>query len=142
MALVIAAAEPGQFEDILSFWLQATEVASSTDDHLGLTTLHAHDPEALFVATEDGQLVGTLITGWDGWRANFYRLAVRPTNRGQGIGRALVAAGEARFRRLGARRVVLFAVESHDPAVSFWRAVGYEQDQDDVRFTRNLPAAP
>jgi ribosomal protein S18 acetylase RimI-like enzyme len=140
VAVVVAAAEPAQFAAVLSFWHEATEVASSTDDLPGLHALWARDAEALLVATEDGVLVGTVIVGWDGWRGAFYRLAVQPDRRGRGIGRALVAAGEARLIRLGVRRVSLYAVEAHPAAMAFWPALGYARDLDDVRLVKNLDA--
>jgi ribosomal protein S18 acetylase RimI-like enzyme len=138
MPASIGSASPGQFPDILSFWRVATIVPSSTDDLRGLEVLYAHDPDAIVVATEEGAIVGTIIAAWDGWRAGMYRVAVRPSHRGRGIGRALVAEGEARLRRRGARRVSLFAVEAHQGAVSFWHALGYRPDHDDLRFVRDL----
>jgi ribosomal protein S18 acetylase RimI-like enzyme len=137
----LASAGPDQLPDILSFWLVATDVASSTDDLAGLTTLWTHDPDALIVATEDGAIVGTLIAGWDGWRGGFFRLAVHPERRRRGIARALVAEGESRLRRRGARRVSLYAVAVHAGAVPFWDALGYAPDHRDVRFVRDLPPA-
>ena len=138
MAVVIGLASPSQFPHILAFWALATEVASSTDDIEGLDTLWRHDPDSILVATDGDEVVGTLIVGWDGWRAAFYRLAVHPDRRHQGVGRRLVSEGELRLRALGARRLSLFAVAAHDGAMAFWPSVGYEQDHDDVRFIRNL----
>jgi GNAT superfamily N-acetyltransferase len=134
----IGSATPAQFGAILSFWVDATEVRSSTDDIAGLTTLYEEDPDALLVATEDGAIVGTLIAAWDGWRAGFYRMAVRPDRRRHGIGRALVAAGESRLRMLGARRLSLLAVESHRDAMEFWQSLGFRPDPEEMRFVRDL----
>ncbi|HEY2214583.1 MAG TPA: GNAT family N-acetyltransferase [Acidimicrobiales bacterium] len=139
MAVVIGRGAPAQFEAILSFWVTAAEVASSTDDLAGLNALWRHDPDALIVATDGNDIVGSLIAGWDGWRAGFYRLAVHPDYRHQGIGRSLVKEGEDRLCSLGARRLSLFAVEAHAAAMAFWSSVGYRRDYDDVRFVQNLP---
>ena len=143
MSIVLGPAVPEQFTEVLSFWRAATEVASSTDDVAGLTALRQHDPDALIVATDDGVIVGTVIAAWDGWRAAFYRLAVAPSHRRLGLGRALVEAGEAKVRTNGARRLSLYAVELHPGAMAFWDAAGYQRDWQDVRFVRNLaPPAP
>ncbi|HWE66182.1 MAG TPA: GNAT family N-acetyltransferase [Acidimicrobiales bacterium] len=138
MAVEIEPAVPAQFPAVLSFWAAATEVASSTDDLDGLTALWQRDPEALLVAIADGVIVGSLIAAWDGWRAGFYRLAVDPAHRRQGVGRALVAEGESRLGRRGARRVSLFAITPHERAVGFWRALGYDPDPLELRFVKDL----
>jgi ribosomal protein S18 acetylase RimI-like enzyme len=56
------------------------------------------------VAECDGEIVGTLIAGFDGWRINLYRLTVHPHMRRHGLGGAMVTEAEARLVRRGARR--------------------------------------
>jgi ribosomal protein S18 acetylase RimI-like enzyme len=133
----------GRLEDVpavLLFWRHATSVASSTDDPGGVHALLARDPEALLVAELDGRVVGTLIVGWDGWRAGLYRLAVDPSLRRRGIGGSLVREAERRLLDIGARRVAAVVIGEHDHAVGFWRAMGYEHDARVGRFVRDLPA--
>jgi ribosomal protein S18 acetylase RimI-like enzyme len=133
----------GRSEDVatvLRFWTQATSVASSTDDPESVSALLARDPEALMVAELDGRVVGTLIVGWDGWRAGLYRLAVDPSLRRSGIGGSLVREAERRLSELGARRVAAVVIGEHDHAVGFCRAMGYEHDVRVGRFVRDLPA--
>jgi ribosomal protein S18 acetylase RimI-like enzyme len=140
VAVQFGAAAPEWFEAILAFWLDATEVASSTDDLEGLTALWHRDPDALLVATDDGDVVGTLIAAFDGWRGGFYRLAVRPDHRRQGLARELVRRGEARLAGVGVRRLSLFAVTAHEAPLGFWPALGYTSEPHELRFTKNLPA--
>jgi ribosomal protein S18 acetylase RimI-like enzyme len=133
----------GRLEDVpavLLFWRHAKSVASSTDDPIGVHALLARDPEALLVAKLDGRVVGTLIVGWDGWRAGLYRLAVDPSLRRRGIGGSLVREAERRLSDIGARRVAAVVIGEHDHAVGFWRAMGYEHDARVSRFVRDLPA--
>ena len=62
--------------------------AVTPDSPERVAQLVADDPEALLLAELDGELVGTVIGAWDGWRGNFYRLAVLPEHRRRGIGRS------------------------------------------------------
>jgi ribosomal protein S18 acetylase RimI-like enzyme len=96
------------------------------------------DPELFVVAQVDDKLVGTLIGGWDGWRGNMYRLAVDPSYRRCGIGRALVREVEARLRAKGARRITALVLHEERGATEFWTAVGYERDRTIQRHVRNL----
>jgi ribosomal protein S18 acetylase RimI-like enzyme len=127
-----------EVDAVLAFW-RTTTVESTTDDAAALVGLLARDPDSLFLAIADaGAIVGTLITGWDGWRGGLYRLAVAPDARLAGVGTALVRAGEDRLRGLGARRISAIVIDDHDHAVGFWRAAGYERNDGVGRFVRQL----
>jgi len=94
--------------------------------------------DALLVAELGGAVVGAVIAAFDGWRGNFYRLAVAPAVRRRGIGGRLVEAGEERLRALGAPRVsALVAFEDAD-ARGFWEAVGYGADPDIGRMVKTI----
>jgi ribosomal protein S18 acetylase RimI-like enzyme len=125
-------------ERVLSLWNAAGSAETVTDTRDGLLGLVNADPQALLVVDSDGgEIVGSLIAAWDGWRGSFYRLAVHPDRRRQGIATALLREGE---RSLSARGTVRFTaiVTDHDPdAMSFWRATGYEQQQHRARFVHN-----
>src|SRR4051794_8446963 len=92
-------------EAVLAFWRGAEASPSSTESAEDVRGLLERDPEALIVAEAGDEIVGTLIAGWDGWRATFYRLAVDPAHRRHGLATTLVRTGEDRFRTLGARRL-------------------------------------
>lgn len=87
-------------------------------------------------------MVGSLIGGWDGWRASMARLAVDPAYRCHGIARRLVVAVEAQLRQMGARRVGCIVLESNDGGTAFWRAVGYKRDAQTRRYVKDLPCTP
>ena len=100
--LRIRAATPEDLDAVLAFWKVAAEGTSISDDRGGVERLVARDPESLILAERGGDLAGTVIAGFDGWRCHLYRLAVHPHHRRRGIGSALLAAAEERFVRLGA----------------------------------------
>lgn len=121
---------------VLGLWHRAEGPPSPTGGEQGLRLLLRHDPGALLLATADGEAIGTLIAAWDGWRGSFYRLAVDPAWRRQGIASALIRAGEERLRDLGAVRLTAIAVGSDRQADGFWRSAGYERQADRSRFVR------
>jgi len=94
--------------------------------------------DALLVAEVDGEIVGAVIAGFDGWRGNFYRLAVAPEHRRRGIAARLVAAGEERLRAAGAPRVTALVAFDDDVARGFWAAVGYDADAEIGRMVRSI----
>ncbi|MBM9509553.1 GNAT family N-acetyltransferase [Actinacidiphila acididurans] len=138
--LRIRPAAPRDVAAVLAFWRIAAEGTSISDDPDGVATLIGRDPEALLLAERDGELLGTVIAGFDGWRCHLYRLAVRPDARRQGVARALLDAAEIRFAALGGRRGDAMVLEDNDLAHSAWAAAGYARESRWRRWTK--PLAP
>ncbi|BFV55340.1 GNAT family N-acetyltransferase [Kitasatospora sp. CMC57] len=134
----IRTAHLAEVPDLLAFWSRAAEGTSITDDEAGVSRLIERDPEALIVAELDGLLVGTVIAGWDGWRASLYRLAVLPSHRRQGISKTLLAAAEQRFVALGGRRGDAMVLEDNERARHAWAAAGYGREDHWRRWTKPL----
>jgi ribosomal protein S18 acetylase RimI-like enzyme len=135
-ALSTRSATPADLAAVLSLWRATGGAASVTDTPEGLALLVRRDRDGLLIAERDGVVVGALIAAWDGWRGNFYRLAVLPERRREGIASALLREGERRLRRLGAVRLAAI-VDDHDAgAMGFWQAAGYRQQGDRTRFVR------
>ena len=135
---VLRSGTPEDVESVLRLWREADAVVSTTDDPDALRTLLERDPDALLIAEVADRPVCTLIVGWNGWRANLYRLAVLPAWRRRSIARGLVVDAEARLRAMGARRGAAVVVTDHDHAAAFWRTMGYVLDERVGRFAKML----
>jgi len=137
--LSIRAARPDELAAILAFWQAAAENAHRPADSTGaLAALHLRDPDALLVAVDGPEIVGTIIAGWDGWRCHLYRLAVAPSRRRQGIGRRLIEAAEERFRVLGGSRADAMVLDDNDQAHWIWGGAGYARQADWSRWVKPL----
>jgi ribosomal protein S18 acetylase RimI-like enzyme len=124
---------------VLILWgVGRTRHAAMADTVEAVELLIETDPGALIVAHEGTELVGAVVAAFDGWRGNFYRLAVALTRRRQGIGRALVRAGEERLRSVGAHRATALVAFEDEGARAFWTAVGYPPDPLIGRHVANL----
>ena len=125
--------------DVLGLWGTSRSAASVTPDTVeAVEALIAQQGSVLLLATEGDEVIGTLVVGWDGWRGNMYRLAVRADHRRRGIALRLVAAGHEYLRSLGARRITALVGVEEDEAAALWRAAGYEHDLRIDRFVLNL----
>lgn len=123
---------------VLALWDAAEVPFGVSDTPEGLAALLDTDAHALLVAESERGIVGSLIAAWDGWRGSFYRLAVHPDRRREGIGTALLREGERRLGKRGALRLTAIVAEDEPLALEFWRAVGYERQPNRVRFLRHL----
>lgn len=141
--LRIRAAVPADLDVVLAFWKEAAEGTSISDDRDGVARLLARDPRSLLLAERDGELAGTVIAGFDGWRCHLYRLAVHPRHRRRGVATALLAAAEERFAALGGRRSDAMVLEHNEPAHHTWRAQGYARQEEWGRWVKPLtPGSP
>ncbi|MFD7097055.1 GNAT family N-acetyltransferase [Streptomyces xanthophaeus] len=136
--LHIGPATAADLSSVLGFWKNAAEGTSISDDLAGMERLHERDPHALLLARRDGELVGTVIAGFDGWRCHLYRLAVHPGHRRQGIGTALLAAAEERFAALGGRRADAMVLDRNAQAHGAWDAAGYGPEDHWTRWVKPL----
>jgi ribosomal protein S18 acetylase RimI-like enzyme len=122
---------------VLQLWRHAAENASRPpDSEAVLVALLERDPAALLVAEDRAQLIGTVISGWDGWRGHLYRLAVHPDRRRQGVGRALLTATEARLAALGARRFDAMVLDDNELGHRLWLSAGYGRQDDWGRWVK------
>lgn len=121
--------------EILALWQNADAPTTHTDDVESIGALLAHDPDGMLVATDDdGHIVGSVIAAWDGWRGSIYRLVVARSHRRQGLGRQLLRFAEDRLGKRGAKRCQAIVVETDEDACAFWRASGWEEQVERIRF--------
>jgi ribosomal protein S18 acetylase RimI-like enzyme len=128
-------AQPEDIAAVLTLWRDSAE-PSSTDDVAAVTALLEHEPGALIIAESSGQIVGSVIAAWDGWRGTIYRLAVAPSHRRSGLGTRLLQAAVDRISARGARRLQAIVIETDTRAMGFWRGTDWRQAEEQTRFTR------
>jgi ribosomal protein S18 acetylase RimI-like enzyme len=134
----IREARADDFESIIDFWATIDRHTSLPDRVEYLQRFHEFSPDLFLVAEVEGRLVGTVIGGWDGWRAQIARLATDSSLRRSGIARALVEGIEARLRKRGAKRIYALVDRRSAPAIPFWEAAGYAGNENIVQYSRNL----
>ncbi|KQQ93401.1 GCN5 family acetyltransferase [Leifsonia sp. Leaf325] len=124
---------------LLAFWARAAENdARPADSADAVRRQIERDPDALIVATIGNSIVGSIIAGWDGWRFHLYRLAVDPTLRRHGIGRALLDAAEKRLVLLGATRIDAMVLDGNELGQRIWRSSGYHRQDEWGRWVKSV----
>jgi ribosomal protein S18 acetylase RimI-like enzyme len=112
--VVIRPVRDDELAPVLEVWHAAGVTPPSISDSIeGLTRLIREPAALLLIATVDNQIVGSVIGGWDGWRGNIYRLAVRIEFRRMGIARRLVAEISRELFAKGATRLSALVEHEH-----------------------------
>ncbi|WP_227820158.1 GNAT family N-acetyltransferase [Agromyces aureus] len=124
---------------LIAFWQVAGENdGRPVDTPDAVARQLERDPDALIVARAEGRIVGTVIAGYDGWRAHLYRLAVLPSHRRRGIARELMRRAEARLAAFGVSRIDAMVLEHNELGQSLWSSLGYTQQSDWRRWVRGV----
>lgn len=133
---MVRAATVDDIDEVLRVWRDSGTHPTVTDTPEALARLIADAPGALIVTEQEGEVVGTVIAGWNGWRGSIYRIAVVPGRRRRGVARELLAAAIERLRGLGARRSDAFVIRDDDQARSFWDSLGPDWGLDPLDKAR------
>ena len=136
MTSTIRTGQTSDVESVLSLWLESDAEPTHTDDSQSLIALLAEDPDALIVAVDGALVVGSVIAAWDGWRGSIYRLVVSPSHRRNGLATRLLASAETRLAKIGAVRLQAIVVETDPVAAGFWKATGWDQQVERLRFVQ------
>jgi ribosomal protein S18 acetylase RimI-like enzyme len=78
-----------------------------------------------FVAVVAGEVVGTVMAGYDGHRGWLYSVAVSSGHRKLGAGRQLVAHAEQALVSLGCLKINLQLLQSNAAVAAFYASMGY-----------------
>jgi ribosomal protein S18 acetylase RimI-like enzyme len=135
---VIREATPEDAEAVAEVQVRSWQAAY---DHVlpqeGLLSLSVADRADMWrrrpplVAETAGEIVGFVAVGLSrdaGGDGELYAIYVHPWHWGTGIGRALIAAGEARLRELGHGSASLWVLEDNPRARRFYEAAGWSTD--------------
>jgi ribosomal protein S18 acetylase RimI-like enzyme len=121
----IRAAEDADVPALLELWRSDDVHPTVTDNDDAVLTFIAERPGCLLVAaSETGQVVGSVLIGWDGWRGSLYRLVVHSRWRRQGIGTDLVRRAVGLLQAKRCHRVSILVVATDAGAVAFWERCG------------------
>jgi GNAT superfamily N-acetyltransferase len=108
-----------------------------------LAEILARPDHAVFVAEVDGQIAGWVHgyacrTVESELYAEIGGLVVDSNQRGQGVGKALMAQAETWARELGIRQVRLRSNILREEAHQFYQAIGYEMIKTQLTFRKAL----
>ncbi|RSV41151.1 GNAT family acetyltransferase [Sphingomonas sp. ABOLE] len=122
----IREASVGDRDDVIALWQAAGLTRPWNDPAADFDRAVQGSTSAILLLLGGDTLLGTAMVGEDGHRGWAYYLAVAESARGQGHGRALMAAAEAWLRARGCPKLQLMVRDGNDAAIGFYRAVGLE----------------
>jgi ribosomal protein S18 acetylase RimI-like enzyme len=127
MPRIIRAAAPEDETELVTLWRYCQLVASYNDPGADFRFAIAGPSSTVLVAQEaGGGICGSVMVGHDGHRGWLYYVAASPDCPRQGIGRAMVEAGEAWLRDRNVAKVQLMIRDTNAAVVPFYERLGYK----------------
>ena len=131
---------PTDYDEVMALWC-ATEglTLREADSREAIVRYLERNPGLSFVARDAGHLVGAVLAGTDGRRGYLQHVAVAPSQRGRGVGRALAERAVEALRSLGVEKCHLMVRQENTAARAFWEHLGWQDPADIVLMSHADP---
>lgn len=137
MTFDISPVTDGEHDAVVALWREVGLTRPWNDPLADLIRAVAGPASTVLAARDDDVIVGTVMVGHDGHRAWVYYLASSPSRRGEGIGRALMAAAEDWAKEHGMPKLQFMVRADNTEVLDFYAHLGY-QDQTVAVLGRRL----
>jgi ribosomal protein S18 acetylase RimI-like enzyme len=120
---------PEDYQAIYDLWARAGSGIHlrRSDEPEEIAKKLTRDPDLFLVAEAGGQILGSVLGGFDGRRGMVYHLAVDPAYRQNGIGSKLMDELESRLRAKGCIRYYLLVTLENEAAIRFYEERGWKR---------------
>ena len=102
------------FEEVITLWERCDLLRPWNDPEMDIERKMNHDVSLFLVAEVNGEVVGTVMGGYDGHRGSAYYLGVHPEFRGRGIANALLNRLEKKLIARGCPKIQINVPEDND----------------------------
>jgi len=114
------------FEEVITLWERCDLLRPWNDPEMDIERKVNHDVSLFLVAEVNGEVVGTVMGGYDGHRGSAYYLGVHPEYRGRGIANALLNRLEKKLIARGCPKIQIMVREDNDVVLGMYERLGYE----------------
>ena len=115
-------------EQVIALWADCGLTRPWNDPALDIQRKCALDDELFLVGENDGQIIGSVMAGYDGHRGWINYLAVVPHVRKSGLGKQMMDDVEARLLALGCPKINLQVRQGNDGVMAFYESLGFTND--------------
>jgi len=110
-------------------WTECGLARSWNDPHKDIGRKLTVQPELFLVGVLGGDIVASVMAGFDGHRGWVNYLAVAPNHRGRGLGRELMLRVETLLRDMGCPKLNVQVRSTNSEVAAFYERLGYARDQ-------------
>jgi len=114
---------------VIGLWLKCDLVVSSNNPQKDITRKLGVDRDLFLVGILKGEIIATVMGGYEGHRGWINYLAVDPAHQRNGYGRLIMQEVEKRIRAKGCPKINLQVRAANDGVIKFYQSLGYTDDK-------------
>jgi len=115
-------------ESVVKLWHACNLIVPWNDPYKDIQRKLQVGPDLFIVGEIAGDVIATVMGGYDGHRGWINYLAVAPAHQRKGYGRRLVAFVESRIKQKGCPKINLQVRQTNTDVIKFYEAIGYKND--------------
>ncbi|MCL2055713.1 MAG: GNAT family N-acetyltransferase [Oscillospiraceae bacterium] len=118
---------PDDYESVYDLWGNTPGIGlnAADDSKEGIEKYLLRNPNTCFVAEKDGGIIGVILSGHDGRRGLIYHMAVNASEKGRGVGSALLEHALESLKNEGIAKVYIMVFKDNVQGNSFWEKRGF-----------------
>lgn len=138
--MIIRTMKIEDYEKVYDLWINTEGMGLNTadDSREGIEKYLLRNPDTCFVAEDNGNIAGVIMSGHDGRRGFIYHIAVKQEYRRQGIGKNLAASALAALEAEGIQKAALVVFEKNAPGNLFWEKIGFTVREDLIYRNKSI----
>lgn len=113
---------------VIDLWQTCNLVVPQNDPLKDIDRKMNVAPDLFLVGDLNGQIVASVMGGYEGHRGWINYLAVSPDHQRKGYGRQIMTAVEKRINEKGCPKINLQVRQTNKSIIAFYQAIGYQVD--------------
>ncbi|HEV8378430.1 MAG TPA: GNAT family acetyltransferase [Tepidisphaeraceae bacterium] len=113
---------------VIELWRRCDLLRPWNDPHLDIQHKVKQNDGLFLVGLLDGQIIATVMAGYDGHRGWLYLVGVDPAHQRRGHARRIVTEAEQLLRERGCRKINLQVRDTNQQVIEFYKRIGYSVD--------------
>lgn len=131
---------PADTKAVIQLWSDCELTRPWNDPHKDIARKLSVSPDLFWLGCgADGQIIASIMVGYDGHRGWINYLAVHPAHQRQGHARQLVQRAEQALFELGCPKLNLQVREGNEAVITFYESLGYTDDKTVSMGKRLIP---
>lgn len=115
-------------EAVILLWRECGLIRPVNDPRKDIARKVREQPHLFLVGTLEGEVIASVMAGYDGHRGWLNYVAVAPEHQRRGYARAIMAEAERLLGQLGCPKINLQVRTSNQSVIDFYRRIGYSID--------------